>query len=75
LKDHILTGKFASGFSVGLLAKDVRIAAELAEAVGENAPLTALVRDRWAEARDKLGPARDNTEAFRAWFDRMEKSA
>jgi 3-hydroxyisobutyrate dehydrogenase len=72
MKDHVLTGRFASGFAVGLLAKDVRIAAELAETVGEHAPLTALVRDRWAEARDKLGPSRDNTEAIRAWFGRVD---
>ncbi len=74
MKGEVLTGKFASGFSVGLLAKDVRIAAELADAAGARAPLTAIVRDRWAEARDALGPARDNTEAYLAWYNPEERS-
>jgi 3-hydroxyisobutyrate dehydrogenase len=72
LKDHVLTGKYASGFAVGLLAKDVRIAAELAEQSGRPAPLAALVKTRWAEARDALGPATDNTEAIIAWYSEME---
>jgi 3-hydroxyisobutyrate dehydrogenase len=72
MKDHVITGKYASGFTVGLLAKDVRIAAELAEQSGETAPLAAIVKKRWAEARDALGPARDNTEAILAWYADME---
>ena len=67
MKDHVIGEKFASGFTVGLLAKDVGIAADLGCAMTIEAPLTRLVRERWAEARDVLGPKRDNTEAYRAW--------
>jgi 3-hydroxyisobutyrate dehydrogenase len=72
MKDHVLTGKHASGFALGLLAKDVRIAAELAADSGAEAPIAALVKTRWAEARDMLGPTRDNTEAILAWYPEME---
>ena len=33
MKEHVVTGKYATGFALGLLAKDARIAAELAEVV------------------------------------------
>jgi 3-hydroxyisobutyrate dehydrogenase len=67
MKEHVIGGRYATGFAVGLLAKDVKIAADLGEAVGLDAPLSRLVGARWAEARDHLGPTRDNTEAILAW--------
>jgi 3-hydroxyisobutyrate dehydrogenase len=67
MKDHVLTGKFASGFAIGLLAKDVRIAADLGEAIEIEAPVSRLVRERLAFARDKLGATRDTSEAFLAF--------
>jgi 3-hydroxyisobutyrate dehydrogenase len=66
-KDHVLTGKFASGFAIGLLAKDARIAADLGEAIGIEAPVSQLVRERLAFARDTLGAQRDTSEAFLAF--------
>ena len=39
MKDQVLNQRFASGFSVGLLAKDVKIAADLGEGVGVGRPL------------------------------------
>lgn len=67
MKEHVIDGKFATGFALGLLAKDVKIAADLAVDVHQDAPLAQLVKDRWALARDRLGYARDNSEAIRAW--------
>jgi 3-hydroxyisobutyrate dehydrogenase len=67
MKEQIIDGKFSSGFALGLLAKDVRIASDLGEAMKVDAPLTRLVKQRWADAREELGPTRDNTEAFKAW--------
>ncbi len=69
MKDHVIGGRHATGFAVGLLAKDVRIAAELGEQMGRHAPVLDLVRDRWAYARDVVGPTKDNTEAYLAWRD------
>jgi 3-hydroxyisobutyrate dehydrogenase len=67
MKDHVVGGKFATGFAVGLLAKDVGIAEDLAHAMAIDAPLTELVSRRWAFARDAIGATRDNTEAYLAW--------
>lgn len=67
LKEHVLAGKFATGFQLGLLAKDVRIAADLGEAVKLDAPVSRLIRERWAMARDRLGATRDNSEAILSW--------
>jgi 3-hydroxyisobutyrate dehydrogenase len=67
LLEHVVGGKFASGFQLGLLAKDVAIAAELARDVGLDAPLVQLVSQRFNAARDALGYARDHTEAIKAW--------
>lgn len=67
VKEHVLGGKFATGFAIGLMAKDVKIAADLAEAVRLDAPLSRLIRERWAAARDRLGPASDTSAAILAW--------
>jgi len=67
MKEHVVGKKFATGFAVGLLAKDVKIAADLGAAMNQHAPVLDLVRDRWAYARDTLGPTKDNSEAIVAW--------
>lgn len=69
MKEHVLDEKFATGFAMGLLAKDVKIAAELGETVKLDAPLSRLIRDRWALARDRLGYGADHTEAINGWLD------
>ena len=66
-QQHIVEKKFATGFTAGLLAKDVKIAADLGQRLGLDAPLLRLVCERWAVARDLLGADRDHTEAFLIW--------
>lgn len=67
MKDHVLDEKYATGFALGLLAKDVKIAADLGAAVNLDAPLLRLVSERWAQARDAIGYGADNTEAIKSW--------
>ncbi len=67
MKEQVIDGRHASGFALGLLAKDVKIAADLGVAVRLDAPVTRLVSERWLLARDRLGATRDNTEAILAW--------
>ena len=67
LQEHVVGGKFASGFQLGLLAKDVRIAADLTRDLRLEAPLVRLVSERFESARDALGYTRDHTEAIKAW--------
>jgi 3-hydroxyisobutyrate dehydrogenase len=68
MKEDVVTGRYHTGFALGLLAKDVGIAASLAESVGVDAPACQLVRQRWAEAAADLGFAADHSEAHRHWW-------
>jgi 3-hydroxyisobutyrate dehydrogenase len=68
MKDHILTGAYATGFALELMAKDVAIAAGMAEQVGIDAPLCRLSRRRWAEALEDLGGGADHSEAHKHWW-------
>ena len=67
MKQHVLSGTFATGFALGLLAKDVRIAADLANQVGADAPIGALVSDLIAAARDAIGSDVDHSRAAEYW--------
>ena len=67
IKEHVVGGKFATGFAVGLLAKDVGIAADLGRQLNIDAPVSRLAAERWAFARDTLGASRDNSEAIVSW--------
>ena len=69
IKEQVLGGKFATGFALGLMAKDVKIAADLGEAVKLDAPVSRLIRERWALARERLGATRDTSEAILGWKD------
>ena len=64
---HVLTRKFATGFALGLLAKDVAIAADLGAALGATAPVMDLVKRLAAEGRDEVGADEDNTAIVRRW--------
>ena len=76
VKDHVLTGTYGTGFALGLLAKDVGIAAALAAALEVDAPLADLVSSRLAEAAAGLGPAADHSEAHKVWWEaRLDGSA
>lgn len=63
-KDHVIPGKFATGFALGLLAKDVRIAADLGDDVALDLPLFRLTRERFAYAREVEGATSDSSRAF-----------
>ncbi len=74
IKEQVLGGKFATGFALGLMAKDVKIAADLGEAVKLDAPVSRLIRERWALARERLGATRDTSEAILSWKDDLPAS-
>lgn len=67
MKQFVLPRTYATGFKVGLLAKDVGIAAELSTELGCNTPFIHLTQRRWAEARDVLGGDEDHSKAILAW--------
>jgi len=67
MKQHVISGTYATGFQLGLMAKDVKIAADMADGLGFDAPLATLARKLWAEAREKLGERADFTAAIKHW--------
>ena len=61
LKPFVIPKRYASGFSIGLMAKDLRTADDLARQLGVPAPLSRAVSALWAEASEDLGPQADHT--------------
>jgi len=65
LMQFIVSGKFNSGFSLGLMKKDINIATDLAQSVGAQTLLGEVLLKSWAEAEKKLSGAADHTEIYR----------
>lgn len=55
----ILSERFDSGFTMGLMRKDVRLAKKLAEEVEALGPLSALVADLWAGSAEAIADGED----------------
>jgi 3-hydroxyisobutyrate dehydrogenase len=69
---EVLTGRYGTGFALGLMAKDVHIARSVADAALTDAPVITLADERWAAALGQLGPAADHSTAHQAWWgDRL----
>ncbi len=65
VKAFMLNGKFNAGFSTGLMAKDLRTALEVAEAVKGPADMARHTVAMWNEAERKLGPGSDHTAIYK----------
>jgi 3-hydroxyisobutyrate dehydrogenase len=64
---QVLTRKFATGMTLGLIAKDVAIAARFGHAIGAKTPLADRVCEVWKEAETAIGGGADQTEVARLW--------
>jgi 3-hydroxyisobutyrate dehydrogenase len=64
-RQYVLSRKFDAGFTMGLLAKDLSIALQVARDTSTAAPLSALVREFVVSAEAKFGPGSDHTEMAR----------
>lgn len=64
---HVLTRRFASGMTIGFIAKDLRIAVDTAQRLGAAAPLAEQVLALWEAAAAELGAGCDQTEIVRYW--------
>jgi 3-hydroxyisobutyrate dehydrogenase len=71
---YVLPGTFDSGFTAGLMVKDIRIALDLARATGAPAGLAERTVELWGRAVDRLGPAADHTEIARWLAEQMEET-
>lgn len=73
LKPFILSGSFASGFSMALMAKDLRTAANLSDELGLDMQGARSAAGLWAEASKMLGKSADHTEIHRFVAGRSAK--
>jgi 3-hydroxyisobutyrate dehydrogenase len=67
-KEEVVPGRYGTGFALALLAKDVGIAAALAQSSGLETPVCGLVSRRFADALEVLGAGADHSEAHKAWW-------
>jgi len=65
MKPFVLSGTFASAFSMALMAKDLRTASELADELGVEAQGARDAAALWTEASQTLGKGADHTEIYR----------
>lgn len=65
MKQFMLSGAFNAGFTTGLMAKDVRTALEIAQAMGAPTLLAQPCASIWDDAAKTLGPAADHTAMFK----------
>lgn len=65
---NVIPGTYATGFALGLLAKDAGIAAEMAATLDIDTPVLQLVAARWSEALAGVGFGADHSRAHTAWW-------
>ena len=56
IPEEVFTRKFATGFQIGYMVKDLRAAMEIAAEIGIPTPMGSLCLELWAEAAKELGP-------------------
>jgi 3-hydroxyisobutyrate dehydrogenase len=70
----ILNGKFNSGFALGLMAKDLALAMEVADACDVPAELGRACLELWKQAEKAVGGAADHTEVARYVNEHSQRS-
>jgi len=76
LKPFVLSGSYADGFGLALMAKDLRTALEVADATGMQTALADTVVRVWNEAEQTLGAAADPSvhhTAIDRYLDTLER--
>jgi len=72
LKQFVLSRRFASGFALDLMVKDLTTAVDLAHATGTPVPFGAACRELWAAAQAELESGADHT-AVVCWLERLAR--
>jgi 3-hydroxyisobutyrate dehydrogenase len=65
LAQEIIPARYAGGFQLGLMRKDLETAGRIADGTGTAHALLDLCRAHWGAAVGELGPRADNTEIHR----------
>jgi 3-hydroxyisobutyrate dehydrogenase len=69
MMQFVVSKLFNSGFSLGLMRKDISIAADLAKSTSSKTLLGEALLKSWADAEKQLGGAADHTEIYRMLND------
>jgi len=64
---QVLTRKYATGMALALIAKDLKIAADMAKENQAVAPIAACVSALWTDAVTRVGAQVDQSEIVRYW--------
>jgi 3-hydroxyisobutyrate dehydrogenase len=64
VEQYMLSSTFASGFALSLMAKDVRIARDLAENLGHDLELGAACEEMWSRIGAEVPPGTDHTAMY-----------
>jgi 3-hydroxyisobutyrate dehydrogenase len=64
---QVLTRKFATGMALGLIAKDVGIAADFGHSIGAMTPLADRLAEIWRQGVSEIGHDADQTEIAKLW--------
>lgn len=65
LKQHINNGAFATGFTMGLMSKDLTLARKLSEDMGVGAEGLAAMQELFAKAVEELGEGEDHSAVIK----------
>ncbi|HAO40773.1 MAG TPA: 2-hydroxy-3-oxopropionate reductase, partial [Afipia sp.] len=65
MKQFVISETFASGFSLALMAKDLRIAADLSKLVGLDNSNAETIAAFWEKAKSALDKNADHTDIYR----------
>ena len=65
MKQFVISETFASGFSLSLMAKDLRIAADLSKLVGLDSSNAETIATFWEQAKATLETNADHTDIYR----------
>ena len=64
---QVLTREFGTGMALGLMTKDVSLAADFAHEIGAASRLAGCMRQIWTDAAAKIGTKADHTEIVKLW--------
>ncbi|MDH3450844.1 MAG: NAD(P)-dependent oxidoreductase [Gammaproteobacteria bacterium] len=73
--EFVLSRGFDSGFAMGLMAKDLRLALDVARASDSPSTLLQALSAVWDTAEQQLGPAADHTEVVKFLESLVEKKS
>ena len=69
VKPYLNDSNYTTGMALSLLAKDVRIVAEMADALEKFAPIAEQCSALWTDAEKRFGGNQDQIDVARLWFE------